>query len=182
MESRPTLVKHDFILMWLHLQKPVSKSHPQVLGVRTQHISLENTVQPMACGMPTYQHDSFTVGERIHTASNTGLELRCGQTWVTVLYCVLNCQPGASNTYTHSVSCIHRSSLATAFIHKVSEQIVNSGKSPEKEMATHPSIFAWRIPWTEEPGGLQSMGSPRIGHNRVAFTPSLRSSVSKELC
>ena len=28
----------------------------------------------------------------------------------------------------------------------------------EKEMATHPSIFAWRIPWTEEPGGLQSMG------------------------
>ena len=29
----------------------------------------------------------------------------------------------------------------------------------EKEMATHPSILAWRIPWTEEPGGLQSMGS-----------------------
>ena len=29
----------------------------------------------------------------------------------------------------------------------------------EKEMATHSSIFAWRIPWTEEPGGLQSMGS-----------------------
>ena len=28
----------------------------------------------------------------------------------------------------------------------------------EKEMATHPSILAWRIPWTEEPGGLQSMG------------------------
>ena len=29
----------------------------------------------------------------------------------------------------------------------------------EKEMATHSSVFAWRIPWTEEPGGLQSMGS-----------------------
>ena len=29
----------------------------------------------------------------------------------------------------------------------------------EKEMATHPSIFAWEIPWTEEPGRLQSMGS-----------------------
>ena len=29
----------------------------------------------------------------------------------------------------------------------------------EKEMATHSSIFAWKIPWTEEPGGLQSMGS-----------------------
>ena len=31
----------------------------------------------------------------------------------------------------------------------------------EKEMATHSSIFAWRIPWTEEPGGLQSMGLQR---------------------
>ena len=34
----------------------------------------------------------------------------------------------------------------------------------EKEMATHSSILAWRIPWTEEPGGLQSMGSLRVGH------------------
>ena len=33
-------------------------------------------------------------------------------------------------------------------------------------MATHSSIPAWRIPWTEEPGGLQSMGSQRVGHNR----------------
>ena len=37
----------------------------------------------------------------------------------------------------------------------------------EKEMATHSSILAWRIPWTEEPGGLQSMGSQRVGHDRV---------------
>ena len=34
----------------------------------------------------------------------------------------------------------------------------------EKEMATHSSILAWRIPWTEEPGGLQSTGSQRVGH------------------
>ena len=34
-----------------------------------------------------------------------------------------------------------------------------------KEMATHSSILAWRIPWMEEPGGLQSMGSQRVGHN-----------------
>ena len=33
----------------------------------------------------------------------------------------------------------------------------------EKEMATHSSSLAWRIPWTEEPGGLQSMGSQRVG-------------------
>ena len=35
----------------------------------------------------------------------------------------------------------------------------------EEEMATHSSILAWRIPWTEEPGGLQSMGSLKVGHN-----------------
>ena len=34
-----------------------------------------------------------------------------------------------------------------------------------KEMATHSSILAWRIPWIEEPGGLQSMGSQRVGHD-----------------
>ena len=33
----------------------------------------------------------------------------------------------------------------------------------EKEMATHSSTFAWKIPWTGEPGGLQSMGSPELG-------------------
>ena len=35
----------------------------------------------------------------------------------------------------------------------------------EKEMVTHSSILAWEIPWTEEPGGLQSMGSQRVGHD-----------------
>ena len=35
----------------------------------------------------------------------------------------------------------------------------------EKGMATHSSILAWRIPWTEKPGGLQSMGSQRVGHD-----------------
>ena len=35
----------------------------------------------------------------------------------------------------------------------------------EKGMATHSSILTWRIPWTEEPGGLQSMESQRIGHD-----------------
>ena len=40
------------------------------------------------------------------------------------------------------------------------------GEDPlEKEMATHSSILAWRIPWTEEPGGLQSTGSQRVGHD-----------------
>ena len=39
------------------------------------------------------------------------------------------------------------------------------GKSLGEEMATHSNILAWRIPWTEEPGGLQSMESQRVGHN-----------------
>jgi len=39
------------------------------------------------------------------------------------------------------------------------------GRSPGKEMATHSSILAWKIPWTEEPGRLQSMGSQKVRHN-----------------
>ena len=37
----------------------------------------------------------------------------------------------------------------------------------EKEMATHSSVLAWEMPWTEEPGGLQSMGLQRVGHDLV---------------
>ena len=38
-------------------------------------------------------------------------------------------------------------------------------KEMEKEMAIHSSTIAWKIPWTEEPGRLQSMGSQRVGHD-----------------
>ena len=38
----------------------------------------------------------------------------------------------------------------------------------EEEMATHSSILAWGIPWTEEPGGLQSVGSQRVRHDLVS--------------
>ena len=37
----------------------------------------------------------------------------------------------------------------------------------EKEMAAHSSVLAWEIPWTEEPSGLQSMGSQRVRHDLV---------------
>ena len=37
----------------------------------------------------------------------------------------------------------------------------------EEEMATHSSVLAWKIPWTKEPGGLQSMGSLGVGHDCV---------------
>ena len=39
------------------------------------------------------------------------------------------------------------------------------GRSPAKEMATHSSILAWKIPWTEEPGGLQSVELQRVRHD-----------------
>ena len=43
--------------------------------------------------------------------------------------------------------------------------IPGSGRSPEDVMATHSSVLAWKILWAEEPGGLQSMGSQRVGHD-----------------
>ena len=42
-------------------------------------------------------------------------------------------------------------------------------------MATHSSILAWKIPWTEEPGGLQSIGSQRVGHNLATKPPPKKS-------
>ena len=46
-------------------------------------------------------------------------------------------------------------------------QVLSLGQEDplEKEMATHSSILVWRIPWTEEHGGLQSMASQRVGHH-----------------
>ena len=44
-------------------------------------------------------------------------------------------------------------------------QSLDQGDPLEKEMAVHSSTVAWKIPWTEEPGRLQSMGSQRVGHD-----------------
>ena len=49
----------------------------------------------------------------------------------------------------------------------------------EKGMAAHSSILVWRIPRTEEPGGLQSMGSERVGHDRVTKGQDSRSLVNE---
>ena len=50
---------------------------------------------------------------------------------------------------------------------KQETQVCSLGREDplEERMATHTSILAWRIPWTEEPGGLQSMGSQRVRHD-----------------
>ena len=52
----------------------------------------------------------------------------------------------------------------------------------EKEMATHSSILGWRISWIEEPGGLQSMGSQRVGHNQATKPSDQFSSVQVFSC
>ena len=43
--------------------------------------------------------------------------------------------------------------------------ILGSRRSPEEEIATYSSTLAWKIPWTEEPSGLQSIGSQRVRHD-----------------
>ena len=63
--------------------------------------------------------------------------------------------------------------------------IPGSGRSPGKGMATHSSILAWEIPWTEEPGGLQSMGLQRVRHDlatKTTTTDSLRGKRKGSLC
>ena len=56
---------------------------------------------------------------------------------------------------------------------------VSADNTLEKGMVTHSSILAWRIPWTEEPAELQSMGSQRVGHNQATFT-SLQGKKTRE--
>ena len=58
----------------------------------------------------------------------------------------------------------------SACIARDTVSIPGSGRFPEKKMANHVSILAWRIPWTEEPGGLQSMGRKSFRHD-LAIKP-----------
>ena len=51
----------------------------------------------------------------------------------------------------------------------------------EKEMANHSSTLAWKIPWTEEPGRLQSMGSQRVGHYRATSLSLFTTSASENI-
>ena len=48
---------------------------------------------------------------------------------------------------------------------EIQVQLLGQEDLLEKGMATHSSLLAWKIPWMEEPGGLQSTGSPRVGHD-----------------
>ena len=78
---------------------------------------------------------------------------RVGHDWVTSLTCPLMGFP--------------RGSAVKNLPAMQNTQVRSLGQEDllEEGMATHSCIVAWRIPWTEEPGGLQSMGSQRVGHN-----------------
>ena len=61
--------------------------------------------------------------------------------------------------------------------------IPGSGKPLEKEMVTHSSILAWEIPWTEESGGLESMGLQRVSHNLMTKKQlQQKQKIGKEVC
>ena len=69
-----------------------------------------------------------------------------------------------------SFSCLRASLVAQLVMNfptmwETQVQSLGQEDPPEKGMATHSSILAWRTPWTDEPGELQSMGSPRVGRD-----------------
>ena len=66
----------------------------------------------------------------------------------------------------------HWSHLETAHRHISTDYLISREDPLEEGMATHSSILAWKIPWTEEPGGLQSVGSQTVGHNWVTKQPT----------
>ena len=70
--------------------------------------------------------------------------------------------------------------LGSASKQEVQVQSLGQEDPLGKEMATHSSILAWRIPWAEEPGGLQSMGSQRVRHNLATKPPT--PAVVRTLC
>ena len=78
---------------------------------------------------------------------------------------------GGWNEHIHTTICINWASLVAQMIKHLpamQETWVRSlgqGEPLEKEMATHSSILAWKIAWTEEPSGLKSLGSQRVGYN-----------------
>ena len=69
-------------------------------------------------------------------------------------------------------------------VHKTQEmqgQSLGREDPPEKEMATHSSSLIWKIPWTEEPGGLQSKGSQRVGHDWAGRQGTHTNNVKEDL-
>ena len=86
-----------------------------------------------------------------------------------------------TNTHTH-VSLVAQMVYNLSPMQKGLASIPGLVRPLEKEMATHSSILAWRIPWTEEPGGLQSMGSQRVRCNWATNMPPTHTYIRVCVC
>ena len=87
--------------------------------------------------------------------------------------CVCVCYTvGVSQQYLLSTICCPGGSGSKEFAHNARDlgSIPGLGRSRGEGNATHSSIFAWRISWTEEPDEPQSMGSQRVGHDWLTYT------------
>ena len=69
------------------------------------------------------------------------------------------------NTYNRGTSLVAQTVKYLPAMRETWVQSLGQEDPLEKEMATHSSTLAWKIPWMEEPGRLQSMGSQRVGHD-----------------
>ena len=83
------------------------------------------------------------------------------------------CRTPAYFTFYFLFLLLVRNHSTSVWLHlKMTKETLIKGQGLEKEMPTHSSILAWRIPWAEEPGGLRFMGSQRVGHDRVTKHPT----------
>ena len=73
--------------------------------------------------------------------------------------------PGEGNGYSLQASLVAQAVKSLSTMQETWVQLLGWEDSLEKGMATHSSILAWRMPWKEEPDGVQSMGSQRVGYN-----------------
>ena len=85
-------------------------------------------------------------------------------TWVMVESSDKKWSPGEGNGKPLQYSCLEN------LMNNMTQEYIKT-QIMEKDMATQSSILAWRIPWTEEPNGLQSMESQRVGHNWATKPP-----------
>ena len=134
---------------------------------------------PFACQSSSSVHGTFQAGILEWVAISFSRVSSQPRYWPCYLLCLLNCRQILS-PWSHPGSlCFFIICLSTPFYGfpgvwmvknlpiKQETQVWSLGSedSPEKGMATPSSVFAWRIPWTEEPGLLQPMGSQRIRHD-----------------
>ena len=87
-----------------------------------------------------------------------------GEAWQAIVHGVTNSQTRLSD-FTFRASLVAQMVKHLPKMRETRVQSLGWEDLLEKEMATHSSILAWKIPWTEEPGRLQSMRSQRVGHH-----------------